>query len=144
MRRTAAYYKKQGLTLWDQMVKMYEKYGFYKEGIVSITLEGIEGANKIAETMKNLRENPPKRFGSYTVEKIRDYKLGKSIDTKTGEEEKIDLPTSNVLYYELNDDAWICARPSGTEPKMKYYMGVKGTSFEDAENKLMELRNSIK
>ena len=140
----AAYYKKQGLTLWDQMVKMYEKYGFYKEGIVSITLEGLEGAKQIAETMKNLRENPPKRFGSYTVEKIRDYQLGKSIDTKTGEEEKIDLPTSNVLYYELNDDAWICARPSGTEPKMKYYMGVKGTSFEDAENKLMELRNSIK
>ena len=140
----AAYYKKQGLTLWDQMVKMYEKYGFYKEGIVSITLEGLEGAKQIAETMKSLRENPPKRFGSYTVEKIRDYKLGKSINIKTGEEEKIDLPTSNVLYYELDDDAWICARPSGTEPKMKYYMGVKGTSFEDAENKLKELQNSIK
>ena len=140
----AAYYKKQGLTLWDQMVKMYEKYGFYKEGIVSITLEGLEGAKQIAETMKNLREKPPKRFGNYTVEKIRDYQLGKSIDIKTEEEEKIDLPTSNVLYYELNDDAWICARPSGTEPKMKYYMGVKGTSFEDAQNKLSELENSVK
>lgn len=140
----AAYYKKQGLTLWDQMVKMYEKYGFYKEGIVSITLEGIDGAKQIAETMKKLREEPPKKFGPYEIQKIRDYKLGKIVDINTGREETTDLPTSNVLYYELNDDAWLCARPSGTEPKMKYYMGVKGISFEDAENKLKELENSVK
>ena len=140
----AAYYKKQGLTLWDQMVKMYEKYGFYKEGIVSITLEGLEGAKQIEDTMRKLREEPPKKFGSYKVEKIRDYKLGKIVALNTGKEGATDLPTSNVLYYELNDDAWLCARPSGTEPKMKYYMGVKGTSFEDAESKLKELENSVK
>lgn len=140
----AAYYKKQGLTLWDEMVKMYAKYGFYKEGIKSITIEGLEGAKQIAETMKKLREEPPKKFGSYEIQKIRDYKLGKIIDIRTSKEENIDLPTSNVLYYELNDDAWLCVRPSGTEPKIKYYMGVKGNSFEDAENKLKELKNSIK
>ena len=140
----AAYYKKQGLTLWDQMVKMYEKYGFYKEGIKSITIEGLEGAKQIEGTMKKLREEPPKKFGSYEIQKIRDYKLGKIIDIRTSKEENIDLPTSNVLYYELNDDAWLCVRPSGTEPKIKYYMGVKGNSFEDVENKLKELKNSIK
>jgi len=139
----AAYYKKQGLTLWDQMVKMYEKYGFYKEGIISITLEGVEGTKKIEEIMKNLRQKPPKKFGNYLVEKIRDYKIGKTLELNTGKEEKIDLPISNVLYYELNDDAWICVRPSGTEPKIKYYIGVKGTSFEDAENKLKELEKSL-
>ena len=94
--------------------------------------------------MKKLREVPPKKFGPYEIQKIRDYKLGKIVDVNTGREETTDLPTSNVLYYELNDDAWLCARPSGTEPKMKYYMGVKGISFEDAENKLKELENSVK
>ncbi len=140
----AAYYKKQGLTLWDQMVKMYEKYGFYKEQAISITLEGIDGTDKINKIMNNLRQNPPKKFGNYEVEKIRDYKLAKIIDIKTGKEDKTNLPISNVLYYELNNDAWICIRPSGTEPKIKYYIGVKGNSFEDAKEKLDKLKNCIK
>lgn len=140
----AAYYKKEGLTLWEQMVKMYEKYGFYKEETISITLEGVDGLEKIKEIMNELRKSPPKKFESYNVEKIRDYKLGKIIDIKTGKENNTDLPISNVLYYELNNDAWICIRPSGTEPKIKYYIGVKGNSFEDAKEKLDQLINSIK
>lgn len=140
----AAYYKKQGLTLWDQMVKMYEKYGFYKEETISITLEGVDGLEKIKGIMNELRKAPPKKFASYNVEKIRDYKLGKIIDIKTGKENNTDLPISNVLYYELNNDAWICIRPSGTEPKIKYYIGVKGNSFEDAKEKLDQLINCIK
>lgn len=139
-----AYYKKQGFTLWDQMVKMYKKYGFYKEDAISITLEGINGEDKINEIMNNLRQNPPERFADYKVEKIRDYKLGKVIDVKTRREYNTNLPISNVLYYELNNDSWICIRPSGTEPKIKYYIGVKGHSFEDAEKKLTQLIDSIK
>lgn len=140
----AAFYKKQGLTLWDQMVKMYEKYGFYKEGIIQVTLEGAKGAEEIIKIMKNLRENPPKKFGNYNIMKIRDYKTGKIINTKTEKEENTNLPNSNVLYYELENEAWICVRPSGTEPKIKYYIGVKGNSFKDAEKQLKELTDSIK
>lgn len=139
----AAYYKKQGLTLWDQMVKMYEKYGFYKEEAISVTLEGVDGADKINEIMNNLRQKPPKKFANYDVQKIRDYKLEKIIDIRTREEYSTNLPISNVLYYELSNDAWICVRPSGTEPKIKYYIGVKGNSFKDAEEKLIQLSNSI-
>ena len=139
----AAYYKKQGLTLWDQMVKMYEKYGFYKEEAISVTLEGVDGADKINEIMNNLRQKPPKKFENYDVQKIRDYKLEKIIDIRTREEYSTNLPISNVLYYELSNDAWICVRPSGTEPKIKYYIGVKGNSFKDAEEKLIQLSNSI-
>ncbi len=139
----AAFYKKQGLTLWDQMVKMYEKYGYYKEGIIQITLEGIEGTKKINEIMQKLRENPPKKFGNNVVEKIRDYKEEKILNVKTNKIEKTDLPNSNVLYYELSNEAWICVRPSGTEPKIKYYIGVKGQSFEDANAKLEELKKAI-
>lgn len=140
----AAYYKKQGMTLWDQMVKIYEKYGFYKEKAISVTLEGVNGLEKINEIMNNLRQNPPRKFGNYDVEKIRDYKLEKIINMTTGEEGNTNLPISNVLYYELSNDAWICIRPSGTEPKIKYYIGVKGNSFKDAEEKLNYLINSIK
>ena len=139
-----AYYKKQGLTLWDQMVKIYEKYGFYKEEAISVTLEGVDGLEKINEIMNNLRRNIPKKFANYEVEKIRDYKLQKIIDIKTDKEENTNLPISNVLYYELNNDAWICVRPSGTEPKIKYYIGVKGNSFKDAEEKINELKKGIR
>ncbi len=140
----AAYYKKQGLTLWDQMVKIYEKYGYYKEEAISITLEGIDGADKINLIMNNLRQNPPKKFANYEVEKIRDYKTGEITDIKTGNKSNTNLPISNVLYYELNDDAWICIRPSGTEPKIKYYIGVKGVSFKNAQNKLEQLAKEVK
>ena len=139
----AAYYKKHGLTLWDQMIKIYEKYGFYKEGISTITLKGADGAQKIQELMNRIRNNPPKKLGDYKVLSFRDYKTGKIIDYKTGKESETGLPTSNVLYYDLEDNGWCCVRPSGTEPKVKFYMGVKGKSMEDAEKKLNNLKSAM-
>ncbi len=139
----AAFYKKQGFTLWDQMVNIYEKYGYYREGLKSLTLKGVEGVAKIKEMLDNLRKNPPKSFGSFTVEAARDYDNDVIVDNKTGEKRPTGLPKSNVLYYDLNDGAWCCARPSGTEPKVKFYMGVKGNSFEDAEAKLAELSEAV-
>ncbi len=139
----AAYYKKKGLTLWDQMIKIYEKYGFYKEGISTITLKGADGAEKIKELMENIRKNPPKKLGEYKVTKIRDYKTGKIVDTKTGKESETGLPESNVLYFDLEDAAWCCVRPSGTEPKVKFYMGVKGKSMKDSEEKLEDLKRAM-
>ncbi len=139
----AAYYKKHGLTLWDQMIKIYEKYGFYKEGISTITLKGADGAQKIQELMNRIRNNPPKKLGDYKVLSFRDYKTGKIIDYKTEKESETGLPTSNVLYYDLEDNGWCCVRPSGTEPKVKFYMGVKGKSMEDAEKKLNNLKSAM-
>ena len=139
----AAYYRKHGLTLWDQMIKIYEKYGFYKEGISTITLKGADGAQKIQELMNRIRNNPPKKLGDYKVLSFRDYKTGKIIDYKTGKESETGLPTSNVLYYDLEDNGWCCVRPSGTEPKVKFYMGVKGKSMEDAEKKLNNLKSAM-
>ena len=139
----AAYYKKKGLTLWDQMIKIYEKYGFYKEGISTITLKGADGAEKIKELMNNIRNNPPKALGGYKVTRVRDYKTGVIVDTATGKESETGLPTSNVLYYDLEDAAWCCVRPSGTEPKVKFYMGVKGNSMKDAEDKLEALKKDM-
>jgi phosphoglucomutase len=139
----AAYYKKQGLTLWDQMINIYEKYGYYKEGVSSITMEGADGAEKINQIMEKLRKNAPQNFGNYKVTKAKDYKTSICKDLQEDKETKIDLPTSNVLYYDLEDDAWCCARPSGTEPKIKFYMGVKGTSMNDANTKLDELKKAV-
>ena len=139
----AAYYKKKGLTLWDQMMKIYEKYGFYKEGISTITLKGADGAVKMKELLDSIRNNPPKEIGGYKVTSIRDYKSGIIVDTKTGKESQTNLPTSNVLYYDLEDNAWCCVRPSGTEPKVKFYMGVKGKSIKDAEEKLEKVKKSM-
>ena len=139
----AAYYKKKGLTLWDQMMKIYEKYGFYKEGISTITIKGADGATKMKELMDTIRNNPPKEIGGYKVTSVRDYKTGKIVDVKTGKESDTGLPTSNVLYYDLEDDAWCCVRPSGTEPKVKFYMGVKGKSMKDAEGKLEKVKKSM-
>lgn len=139
----AAYYKSKGMTLCDQMDNMYKKYGYYKEGLATITMEGADGAEKIKQIMEKLRQNAPTRFGNYKVKTAKDYKVSISKDIETGKEEKIKLPTSNVLYYELEDDGWCCARPSGTEPKIKFYMGVKGTSSEDATEQLEELKKSV-
>ncbi len=140
----AAYYKEKGLTLWEQMINIYKKYGYYKEGIVSVTLEGVDGAEKIKEIMKEFRKNPPTKLGNYEVIKIRDYETSILTDCKTDKTEKIELPQSNVLYYELENDAWCCVRPSGTEPKIKYYIGVKGNSIEDANNKMQEIEDAMK
>lgn len=131
----AAYYKTQGKTLWDAMIDLYERYGYYKDDIKSVSLKGIEGLQKIQEIMETLRGNTPKELGGYQVISARDYKTGVIRDLATGEEKPSGLPVSNVLYYDLSDDAWLCVRPSGTEPKVKFYYGVKGTSLEDADAK---------
>ena len=129
----AAYYKKKGMTLWDAMVAMYEKYGYYKDTVKSIGLKGIEGLAKIQEIMENFRQEPPKTLGDYTVTAARDYKAGTIMDMASGAVRPTGLPSANVLYYEMNDGAWLCVRPSGTEPKIKFYYGVKGASMEDAD-----------
>ena len=139
----AAYYKKQGLTLWDQMLNIFEKYGYYREGLKSITLKGVEGVAKIQKMLDDLRANPPKQLGSYKVLAVRDYKLDTVTNMETGEVTSTGLPASNVLYYDLTDNAWCCARPSGTEPKIKFYMGVKGKSFEDANALLSMLTDEV-
>ena len=131
----AAYYKTQGKTLWDAMIEMYDQYGYYKDDIKSITLKGIEGLQKIQEIMDTLRKNPPAEFAGHKVVSVRDYKKDTITDLATGEVKPTGLPNSNVLYYDLTDDAWVCVRPSGTEPKVKFYYGVKGTSLEDADEK---------
>lgn len=139
----AAYYKQQGKTLWDAMIEMYEKYGYYKEGLATLTLKGIDGASRIQEMMSEQRKNPPKELGGLKVRAVRDYKTNVRKDLLTGEEEPTGLPASNVLYYELEDHAWCCVRPSGTEPKIKFYFGVKGNSLEDAEVKLEALKRDM-
>ena len=140
----AAYCKKQGITVWDMMLDMYEKYGYYKEDLYTITMKGKEGSEQIAAIMENLRSNPPKEFGDWKVLAIRDYTKDERIDIATGEKSATGLPYSNVLYFELSDDAWCCARPSGTEPKIKFYMGVKGTNIDDAKEKVVKLTDALK
>ena len=140
----AAYYKKQGLTLWDQMLNIYKKYGYYKELTVSVTKEGVSGADEIKQIMENIRQNPITQLGKYKVLKFRDYKQGTIKDLETGKVENTNLPTSNVLYFELNNDAWCCVRPSGTEPKIKFYIGIKENNMEDAEKSLKELAEKVK
>ncbi len=135
----AAYYKKQGKTLWDVMLDMYEKYGYYREYTKSLELSGIEGLAKIAKIIDTFRRSEPESFGSFKVEKIRDYSEDFIKDLATGETTPTGLPKSNVLYYELSDDAWVCVRPSGTEPKLKFYCGVKGKDLEDAIRLVNEL-----
>ncbi len=139
----ASWYKKQGKTLWDAMTELYEKYGYYKEGLETKTLKGIDGAAQIQELMREARENPPKRLGDFEVLAVRDYREDTRRDLRTGEVTETGLPSSNVLYYELSDNAWCCIRPSGTEPKIKYYFGVKGNSLSDAEEKLEGLKRAL-
>ena len=140
----AAFCKRQGITLWDMMLEIYEKYGYYKETQYAITKKGKEGLEEIAQMMEKFRSNPPKEFGDLKVVKLLDYKTGKTKSFVDGSEGTTGLPLSNVLYFELENDSWCCARPSGTEPKIKFYMGVKGTSLEDAENRLNALTEAVK
>ena len=139
----AAYYKTQGKTLWDAMIDMYEKYGYYKDDIQAITLKGIEGLQKIQEIMETLRNETPSEIAGYKVLSARDYKKDTIKNMESGEMTKTGLPSSNVLYYDLSDDAWLCVRPSGTEPKVKFYYGVKGTSLEDADAKSAALGKQV-
>jgi Phosphomannomutase len=137
----AAYYRSKGISVYEQMNCIYEKYGYFKEDLVSVTLKGIEGMEKIKEIMEGYRKNPPKNAGDYKVEKLRDYKRDTITDMETGAVTPTGLPHSDVLYFDLNDDAWCAVRPSGTEPKIKFYFGVKGSSMEDADEKLKKLIN---
>ncbi len=140
----AAWCKKNGITVWDQMLKLYEKYGYFKETQYAITLKGIDGSRQIAEMMDKLRSNPPKNFGELTVKEFRDYDRNVTRNLATGEETPTGLPKSNVLYFDLTNDSWCCARPSGTEPKIKFYMGVKGSSLTDAQDKVEKLTEALK
>lgn len=140
----AAYCKKEGKTLWDMMVEMYEKYGYFKETQYTITLKGLDGAKQIAAIMDKLRQNPPKTIGDLKVLRFRDYQEDKIVDMETGAVTPTGLPKSNVLYFELPDNFWCCARPSGTEPKIKFYMGVTGKSIQDTEEKVEKLTEDLK
>lgn len=140
----AAYYKTQGITLWDQMLNIYNKYGYYKEDLFTMTFKGADGAKKMQDMMDAYRKNTPKQVGAYKVLRLRDYKNDVITDLATGETVPTGLPKSNVLYFELENDAWFCVRPSGTEPKIKFYAGIKGTSLEDSAKKLDDLMEAIR
>lgn len=140
----AAWCKANGKTVWDRMLEMYEEYGYYLETQYAVTLKGIDGSRQIQAIMDKLRANPPKEFGSLKVIKVRDYDKDVVTDMATGETSSTGLPKSNVLYFDLTEDSWCCARPSGTEPKIKFYMGVKGTSIEDAKAKNAALTEALK
>jgi phosphoglucomutase len=131
------------MTLWEGMIEMYEKYGYYKEGITTLTLKGIDGAAQINAIMTKAREESPVKVGDYEVLFAIDYKNDSRKDVKTGKVTPSGLPSSDVLYYELSDNAWCCVRPSGTEPKIKFYFGVKGTSLADADNRLKSLQENM-
>lgn len=139
----ACYYRAKGETLWDQMINIYEKYGYYKEDQVSIVLEGVDGAEKIQNMMTSMRNTPVERIGDYKVLTFKDIDRDYVKNMQTGEVSSTGLPKSNVLYYELEDNSWCCVRPSGTEPKIKLYMGIKGTSEEDANKKLENLKQAM-
>ena len=139
----AAFYKKQGLTLWEQMINIYEKYGYYRETLATMTLKGIEGKEKIKQIIEKLRNTTIENIGKFKVVETRDYQNKITKNLITGEEGKTTLPISNVLYFELEEDGWCCVRPSGTEPKIKFYMGVKENTMEKADKKLEELKNAM-
>lgn len=139
----AAYYKTKNMTLWDALVSLYERYGFYKDDVKAVTLKGIDGLEKIQTIMNTLRTNPPKEVGKYKVVSVRDYKLDTITNVETKEVVPTGLPNSNVLYFDLSDQAWLCVRPSGTEPKVKFYYGVVGTSLENAEQVSEELGKQV-
>lgn len=138
-----AYYKEQGISLWEQMLNIYEEYGYYREESYSIVLPGMDGSEKIKQMMVDLRQKKVEKIGEYDVFEIRDYNLRTKYNIKTKEIGVIELPKSNVLYYQLNNNSWCCVRPSGTEPKIKLYMGIKAKSFEEAEKKVNNLKEQF-
>ena len=140
----AAWCKANGKTVWDQMLEMYEEYGYFMETQYAVTLKGIDGSKQIQAIMDKLRANPPKNFGELQVVEMRDYDNDVATDIATGATKSTGLPKSNVLYFDLTNDSWCCARPSGTEPKIKFYMGVKGNSIEDAKAKNEALTEAVK
>ena len=139
----ACYYQSKGKTLWDAMQDIYKKYGYYKETQVSIIREGVQGAQEIKEMMTKMRNTDIEKIGEDKVLIFKDVDRDIVKNMITGEVSKTGLPMSNVLYYGLENDSWCCIRPSGTEPKIKLYMGVKGQTEQDAEQKLEELKNAM-
>ncbi|PGC63032.1 phosphoglucomutase [Bacillus toyonensis] len=139
----AAYYKSQGKTLYDGLLEVFEKYGFFREDLVSLTLKGKDGAEQIQEMMATFRENPPKEVAGLTVVAVEDYKASIVTSLQDGHKEEIHLPKSNVLKYQLEDGSWFCLRPSGTEPKIKFYFGVKDNSLQNSEQKLLTIKEDI-
>ncbi len=139
----AAYYKTKDMTLWDAMIAMYERYGYYKDGVQSVTMKGIEGLNKIQEIMAQLRKDPPKEINGHKVISFRDYQADTARNIETGEVQPTGLPKSNVLYFDMPDNVWMCVRPSGTEPKIKFYYGVVGSSLDDAEQKSADMAKAV-
>ena len=139
----AAYYKTKNMTLWDAMLAMYEKYGYYKDDVKAITLSGKEGLEKIQLIMDTLRKNKIDELGGYKVKVMRDYESGETYDVISGSRGETGLPSSNVLYYEFGNGVWFCVRPSGTEPKIKFYYGVVGDSMEDADKKSEDFAKAI-
>ena len=139
----AAFYKEQGMTLYEALLGLYEKYGYFQDGVKSLTMKGLEGMERIRRIMKTFRETTPAELGGYAVVYARDYKTQVFRDLRTGAETKSPLPTSDVLYYTLEDGSWVCIRPSGTEPKLKFYIGVKANSLQAAQEKLAALEADI-
>ncbi|MFE9080762.1 phospho-sugar mutase [Bacillus mobilis] len=139
----AAYYKSQGKTLYDGLLEVFEKYGFFREDLVSLTLKGKDGAEQIQEMMATFRENPPKEVAGLTVVAVEDYKASIVTSLQDGHKEEIHLPKSNVLKYQLEDGSWFCLRPSGTEPKIKFYFGVQDNSLQNSEQKLLTIKEDI-
>ncbi len=139
----AAFYKEQGMTLYEALLGLYEKYGYFQDGVKSLTMKGLEGMERIRRIMKTFRETTPAELGGYAVVQARDYKTQVFRDLRTGAETKSPLPTSDVLYYTLEDGSWVCIRPSGTEPKLKFYIGVRADSLQAAQEKLAALEGDI-
>lgn len=139
----AAYYKEKGMTLYEALLALYEKYGYYREGVKSLTMKGLEGMERIALIMKTFRENTPAELGGFKVVVAKDYKTQVFKNLTTGEESGSPLPVSDVLHYTLEDGTWVCIRPSGTEPKLKFYIGVKADSLQAAEDKVNVLNADI-
>lgn len=138
-----AFYKKQGLSLYEALMQLFERYGYYQEGLRSLTLKGKEGAERIESLLATFRSEPPTVVANQRIVIREDYKTSERVHVETGERENIDLPKSNVLKYVLEDGSWFCARPSGTEPKMKFYFGVKGQTLTEAKTKLEQLETAV-
>jgi phosphoglucomutase len=136
----AAYYKSRGMSLYEGLLEVFEKYGFYREDLVSQTRKGKDGAEEIQQMMNAFREESPVEVAGVKVVAVEDYLL--STRKVEGSMEDIRLPKSNVLKFILEEDSWFCLRPSGTEPKIKFYFGVKGDSLEDSQEKLETLKQS--
>ena len=146
--KAMAYYKSKGKSLWEVMNDIYKKYGYYRDGVNSIDLAGIEGIQRIARIMEYFRKNTPEKLSGYKVLFARDYQEDTVKNMESGSIKATGLPKSNVLYYDCEDSTWLCIRPSGTEPKLKLYYGVKASSVEEADKRIKnlseELNNIIK